>query len=232
MRWTKTQEDRGQPWMKNKYEIRGDVTVIFIFGRGRLHECLIDTTDLERIATSVSPNHSWYLLSSDGTDYAYTRRSRNGESIPMHRIVLGAGANDIIDHVHHNGLDNRKNELKVKSHADNVFNRRGARKGCSSGARCVFRVGDRWGVRVRHVQIGRFASKQEAERAANKVIRTADLTPFPSDLGVYVRVAKTLEVSVSRVNRARAKSDAVVLAAINREIEATLRAQAEWFGEF
>jgi hypothetical protein len=55
-------------------------------------------------------NGRWYAISGDG--------------LAMHRILLNAPNGCEVDHINHNGLDNRRCNLRLASHAQNAQNKR------------------------------------------------------------------------------------------------------------
>ncbi|MNO43397.1 AP2 domain protein [compost metagenome] len=161
--------------MKNKYEIRGDVTAIFASSKkyGE-HIFLIDTDCLNEVMDVVSKWHVW--ISKDGKHiYAQgkTKESNYKKWILLHRLVAKAPANKVVDHINHNTLDNRYSNLRLVTNAENQQNRRGAsRHNRSSRIRGVSwhkRMG-KWRVyvQVSGVQhhIGFFSDIEEAKLAA------------------------------------------------------------------
>jgi hypothetical protein len=78
--------------------------------------------------------HKWYAAKDTRTFYAH-RKKRVGKkfvSIGMHREILDPPAHLIVDHINHNGLDNRKANLRLATCAQNSYNRRQFRKNKSS----------------------------------------------------------------------------------------------------
>ncbi|MFR9710770.1 HNH endonuclease [Paenibacillus sp. MB22_1] len=116
--------------MKNRYEVDGDVTRIFLIRRdGRVLVTLIDTEDLEAVSSC-----NWYAYWSKlgKSFYAYN------QNLLMHRLIMKAPRGKQVDHINHNTLDNRKNNLRVVTSAQNNQNRSGARSdNRSSGIRGV-----------------------------------------------------------------------------------------------
>lgn len=159
--------------MKNKYEIRGDVTAIFVssekYGE---YEFLIDTRFLKKVSEAVG---TWGLLvSGEGSlKYAKGKDVETKKVILLHRLVTRAPIDKVVDHINHNTLDNRLENLRVVTHAENLQNRRGAdRRNMSSGYRGVYwnkNLG-KWNVQVRTngvgYHIGCYTDLEEANKAA------------------------------------------------------------------
>lgn len=53
--------------------------------------------------------------------YAYTES--NGKTIPLHRFIMGAKEKQIVDHINRNTTDNRRENLRFATTADNTHNR-------------------------------------------------------------------------------------------------------------
>jgi hypothetical protein len=73
----------------------------------------------------------WFTLNSRGILYASRRiYYRNNEHrqkyiyVHMHRLIMNCPNNMFIDHFNHNGLDNRKKNLRIVSHRQNLLNRK------------------------------------------------------------------------------------------------------------
>lgn len=97
--------------------------------------------------------------------------------VRMHRQIMGAKAGTIVDHINHNGLDNRKENLRFCTPSQNMANRRGLQINSHSGTRGVtwFPVSRKWRARIgfmgRSVHLGLYANKKDAIKAyaeANK----------------------------------------------------------------
>jgi len=90
---------------------------------------VVDPEDFERLN-----KYKWYAVKDSRTFYAY-RNKRAGKkfvSLGMHRQILNPPDHLMVDHINHNGLDNRKANLRLATCAQNSYNRRQVRKNKSS----------------------------------------------------------------------------------------------------
>ena len=81
---------------------------------------IVDPDDFEQLN-----KHKWYTVKSTNTFYA-VRNKRGGKkyiSIGMHRQILHPPDHLFVDHINHNGLDNRKANLRLATSAQNSYNR-------------------------------------------------------------------------------------------------------------
>lgn len=94
--------------------------------------------------------------------------------IRMHRIIMGAEGKVDVDHKNHNGLDNRKGNLRICSRTNNMGNKRKYINGVTSKYKGVsFHTRDQnWRAQIsinkKVVYIGGYATEQEAVLAYNK----------------------------------------------------------------
>lgn len=74
--------------------------------------------------------HRWKAKPNAGGNNVYAvRNAKVGEkwvTIRMHRVVLGLAPDDPrdVDHINHNGLDNRRANLRAVSRSENISNAR------------------------------------------------------------------------------------------------------------
>lgn len=90
---------------------------------------IVDADDYERLA-----QFKWCARRDKHAIYADRHaRDESGKrlSVSMHRAVIGAGKGQIVDHINHNGLDNRRANLRITTLAGNNRNT-SSRKGSSS----------------------------------------------------------------------------------------------------
>lgn len=68
--------------------------------------------------------YKWYAQKGHNT--YYVKRNKKYNEIYMHRVVLNLECGDgmIVDHINGNGLDNRKENLRVVTNIENCHNRR------------------------------------------------------------------------------------------------------------
>lgn len=167
--------------MKNDYEIRGDVTVIFLDRKdGSRLECLIDTDDLPRAMEfpwKWSPHWNPQTESFYAEGKTYHKRNPDGtdakrEHYELHRwLYLPLPKTVEVDHINHDTLDNRRSSnLRVLPKGMNQQNYKGARKDSSSGIRGVRKthMEGKWkaAIKVNKIEycLGYFTDLKEAER--------------------------------------------------------------------
>lgn len=130
---------------------------------------LVDDEDYARLAA-----HKWQAKRSyySGSTLWYAQRTVQSRIVWMHREILGLTPGDRMETDHRNGdgLDNRRGNLRVATHSQNLANAK-PRQGSRSGIRGVYR--DKWdkkwraqiAVDRRCIPLGHFATKEEAAEA-------------------------------------------------------------------
>jgi len=163
--------------MKNKYEIRGNVTAIFVRGKGGIIlETLIDTDDLPK--AQEFPN-LWYAIWREDTQgFCVKGNIRRGggkrDSILLHRWITEAKKGQVVDHINHDTLDNRRENLRIVTDLENQQNRIKAQKNNTSGIPGVTWVKDKqkWKAQIqicgRNKHLGYFDKKEDTAIAAIK----------------------------------------------------------------
>lgn len=84
---------------------------------------LIDLEDVERCK-----QYKWHIRKGRNTPYVIASLPEN-KKIHLHRFILNYDGKDDVDHLDGNGLNNRKSNLKVKTHSANMVNQSLDRKG-------------------------------------------------------------------------------------------------------
>lgn len=94
----------------------------------------VDDEDFERLN-----GMKWYVRhckhsAGHAVHVKFVRRNGKKTSTPiyMHRLVVNAPRGMDVDHINHDTFDNRKENLRICSHFDNLLNRRGAQRGSRS----------------------------------------------------------------------------------------------------
>jgi hypothetical protein len=125
---------------------------------------LVDDEDYER----VMARGPWYASkqgSKSRTWYAHRRDFVEGSTkkkvLPMHRFILPPPEGRMVDHINGNGLDNRKENLRLVTHQQNMHNARTALTN-TSGVKGVSwsKVSGKWRADVwmnnRQISLGLF----------------------------------------------------------------------------
>jgi hypothetical protein len=126
---------------------------------------MIDAADAELVS-----GFKW-RLTGDG----YVQAQHGRLYLYLHRLVAGAGPDELIDHANNNRLDNRRCNLRIASRSQNAANRNAnkRRPGTSRYAGvCWDKSRRRWLANI-HLQgktrcLGRYKDEDEAARAYNR----------------------------------------------------------------
>ena len=102
----------------NHIEILEDHAEIFLIDKNNeiCAKALIDLDDVDKVK-----NIKWHR--SDLQRSTYYCISNNSEWCRIHRLIMGVTDKDIVvDHINHNGLDNRKSNLRICTSGQNTCN--------------------------------------------------------------------------------------------------------------
>lgn len=102
----------------NHIEILEDHAEIFLIDKNNevCAKALIDLDDVDKVK-----NIKWHR--SDLQRSTYYCISNNSEWRRIHRLIMGVTDKDIVvDHINHNGLDNRKSNLRICTSGQNTCN--------------------------------------------------------------------------------------------------------------
>jgi transcriptional regulator with XRE-family HTH domain len=138
--------------MKNNYEIRGEITVIFIRRKdGSVIETIIDTEDLE-LAKNIFGRWSASRGKTERSSlYVACNSLVKGvqKPISLHRLIMGDPQGMLIDHINHDTLDNRKANLRIATYGENRQNLKQTHS--ASGIRGVYwsKLLKKWQAKMR-----------------------------------------------------------------------------------
>lgn len=134
------------------------------------HVAIIDIVDAHLA------EFKWHAIEAEcGHVYAYRKAPQAGgkqKNVILHREIVGSACDGlVVDHIDGNGLNNRRNNLRIVTNQVNAQNVATAFKNSSSGV-----LGVRWHTRRnnwhasikidgRHIHLGCFQSRDEAEAA-------------------------------------------------------------------
>jgi len=134
----------------------------------RGYETLVDDDDYE-----VLNNHKWQARSSRGLTYVRRAiRLPNGKRAEpsMQNVIMNPPEGMVVDHINHNPLDNRRNNLRIATPSQNNWNTR-KKSGTYKGVGWVPMI-SKWYSRIRYRgknrNIGNFIIEEDAARAYDK----------------------------------------------------------------
>ena len=84
-----------------------------------LLEILLDDEDYDRLENDF-PNMNWAITKNRNKLYAEKRV--NKKNVYLHRYIMNCPKGKYVDHINHNTLDNRKENLRITNNADNLRN--------------------------------------------------------------------------------------------------------------
>jgi hypothetical protein len=135
---------------------------------------IVDPEDFERLN-----KHKWHASKWGNTFYAIRCAGPRNKTkfIRMHREIIRPPRHLVVDHINHNGQDNRKANLRPATRAQNNYNRRQFRKDKSSKYTGLSWRKDRkkWAVIVcykrKNIIVGYFEDEIRAAKAYDKAAK-------------------------------------------------------------
>lgn len=154
---------------KNEIKIFNDYAIIFLeTQKYGTKECLIDIEDIDKVKdfywnTKPDNGQRWYV-------YSHNRFKREKAAIRLHRFITKCPKELQVDHINHNTLDNRKCNLNIVSHSENMQNKLIAKNNTSGITGVNWHKKDKkWvatiGINGRKIRLGSFADLEDAKRA-------------------------------------------------------------------
>lgn len=119
--------------------------------------------------------YKWSYSASTGYAVRKGRKNCNEpRTVHMHRVILKAKANEQVDHINGNKLDNRKSNLRIASVQKNSFNRKKPQIKCTSQYKGVLKRKNstKWEARIKinnkAIYLGKYVHEIDAARAYNE----------------------------------------------------------------
>lgn len=121
----------------------------------------IDKEDLEKVK-----NYKWYL---NGTGYVVSNNKISNDKniiIFLHHIILSKKVGFMIDHLNHDILDNRKQNLRYATRSQNIMNQK------SSRGYSWYKKNKKWVAYIqkdnKKIHLGYFTNEQDAINARHQ----------------------------------------------------------------
>lgn len=136
---------------------------------------IIDDEDYEIVS-----KHNWRAYKDKNTYYAITRYEHTPpySQISLHRFIMNDPEGMVVDHIDGNGLNNKKENLRIVTRQQNNSHRLNMMSNNTSGYRGVYwkkHPHNRWLSCIRFnsklIHLGYFDTKEEAARAFNEKAR-------------------------------------------------------------
>ena len=116
----------------NEYDLTGEFGVGFTHDNREFH---FDLDDYEKIK-----EYRWYYAN---TGYLTAYEPNSGDKILLHRFIMNAQKEDIVDHIYGNKFDNRKSKLRLVNKVQNQQNQ--VRKNNKHGRTGIVFQNNSWG---------------------------------------------------------------------------------------
>lgn len=136
-------------------------------------ETIVDDDDYK-----ILSQFNWYI-NHDGYVYKgkYTRGTKKTSSTRMHRMIMSAPDKMDVDHINHNRLDNRRENLRICTRSANTMNRDKFPTRNTSGFKGVSwsKFHRKWDARIKkdgkNYWLGLFTNKEDANLAYQRKAR-------------------------------------------------------------
>jgi hypothetical protein len=138
-----------------------------------IKKVIIDDEDYE-----LYKSKTWSLRYNSHAKSFYCSWHRvGGKTIYLHRLIMGAkDRTQIVDHINHDTMDNRKNNLRICSIRESNRNTRSRISNISGYKGVSFsKIRNKWwariGINYESIDLGYFDDKKDAARAYNEAAK-------------------------------------------------------------
>lgn len=133
---------------------------------GAEHFACIDRQDAAEVSQI-----SWWLFSSSASRHNFYAKGKiEGKKVYLHRFILRAPKDLLVDHINRNTLDCRRGNLRLATPLENRGNERPRANSC--GFRGVlFRAGRRFSAQLAGKYLGSYDTAEEAAKAYDAAAR-------------------------------------------------------------
>jgi len=134
-----------------------------------IKEVIIDDEDYDKVKS-----YKWYINKDRSSNIFYVvHSSDNKHKYIMHRLIMDCPKGMIVDHINHNTLDNRKENLRICTNSENLRNSR-LQKNNTTGYKGVF-FNKTWnnykvtiGTKKNRKYLGSYKNIEDAAKAYNE----------------------------------------------------------------
>lgn len=148
-----------QAYLLNEYDLTGDYGIGYSIDRKNCF--LFDKEDFEKIK-----QYCWTMKNNGEYSYWYTKTTET--TLQLHRLIMDCNdINQRVDHINHKVSDNRKQNLRICEHYQNIINCK-TYSNNTSGCKGVHwdKSRNKWVARItvnkKNYQLGRFENFEDA----------------------------------------------------------------------
>lgn len=134
---------------------------------------LVDPEDYERFK-----GYEWSVKSNNRSHYTFRFGPKgHNDFIFMHREIIKAGEGKVVDHINHNGMDNRRANIRPATYTQNMCNRIKFSNSSSSKYKGVYfkKWNNKWVARIgidgKSLWLGYFEDEVEAAKAYDRAAK-------------------------------------------------------------
>ncbi len=136
---------------------------------------VVDSDDFERVSKYrwyANCHHTGQFRARATIPFLSENSKQRQTTLLMSRFIIGAKDGELVDHINHDMLDNRKTNLRIATHSQNARNTKKRRTTINQYKGIALTVGGKFQARIfvdgKLLHLGIFDTQKEAAIAYNK----------------------------------------------------------------